>query len=112
MRRHSPPTIVFLFKTSQHLAARTAGASRRLSKKPAQGGPWLLAGVVWLSLAMSAMAESLQTETMEPDASAVSDSDASREPWYYGKKGLTYDPEGSTNPVSYTHLTLPTTPYV
>ena len=88
---------MFLFKTSQHLAARTAGASRRLSKKRAQGGRCLLAGVVWLSLAMSAMAESLQTETVEPDASAVSDSDASREPWYYGKKGLTYDPEGSTN---------------
>ena len=88
---------MFLFKTSQHLAARTAGASYRLSKKRTQVGRWLLPGVVWLSLAMSASAESLQTETVEPDASAVSDSDASREAWYYGKKGLTYDPEGSTN---------------
>jgi phosphate-selective porin len=88
---------VFLFKTSQYLAARTAGASYRLSKKLTQVGRWLLPGVVWLSLAMSASAESLQTETVEPDASAVSDSDASREAWYYGKKGLTYDPEGSTN---------------
>ena len=46
---------------------------------------------------MSALADSLQTETVEPDASAVSDSDTSRELWYLGKKGLTYDPEGSTN---------------
>ena len=88
---------MFLFKTSQHLAARTVGASHRSSKKRTQGGHWLLAGVVWLSLAMSAWAEPLQTETVEPDANAVSDSDASREAWYYGKKGLTYDPEGSTN---------------
>ena len=97
MRRHSPASIVFLFITSQHLAARTAGASPRPPKKRAQRGRWLLAGVVWLSLITGALAESLQTETVEPDANAVLDSDASPESWYYGKKGLTYDPEGPTN---------------
>ena len=50
-----------------------------------------------LSLAMSASAESLQIETVELDTSAVSDSDAAQETWYYGKKGLTYDPDGPTN---------------
>ena len=88
---------MFLLKTSQHLAARTAGASHRSSKKRTHGGRWLLAGVVWLSLAMSASAESLQTETVEPNADAVSDSDAPREAWYYGKKGMTYDPESPTD---------------
>ena len=53
--------------------------------------------MVSLLLATSTSAESLQTETVEPDADEVSDSDASLESWYYGKKGLTYDPEGSTN---------------
>ena len=52
---------------------------------------------MWLLLAMSTAAESLQTETVEPNTDAVSDSDASREHFYYGKKGLTYDPEGPTN---------------
>ena len=52
---------------------------------------------MWLLLAMSAAAESLQTETVEPNTDAVLDSDASREHFYYGKKGLTYDPEGPTN---------------
>ncbi len=51
MRRHSPLSIVFLLKTLGHLAARTAGASHRLSKKRTHRGRWLLAGVVWLSLA-------------------------------------------------------------
>lgn len=46
---------------------------------------------------MSVSAESLQTETVEPDANAVSDSGASQETWYSGKKGLTYDPECPTN---------------
>ena len=50
-----------------------------------------------LLLAMSTSAASLQTETIEPDADAESDSDPSQETWYYGKKGLTYDPEGPTN---------------
>ena len=53
--------------------------------------------MVSLLLAMSTSAESLQTETVEPDAGAVSGSDASQETFYYGKKGLTYDPEGPTN---------------
>ena len=48
-------------------------------------------------MAISASAESVQTEPVEPDADAVSDSDVSGESWYYGKKGLTYDPEGPTN---------------
>ena len=56
---------------------------------------------------MSTAAESLQTETVEPNTDAVSDSDASQEHFYKGKKGLTYDykgkkgltydPEGPTN---------------
>ena len=46
---------------------------------------------------MSTAAESLETETVEPNTDAVSDSDASREHFYHGKKGLTYDPEGRTN---------------
>ena len=53
--------------------------------------------MVSLLLAMSTSAESLQTETVEPNTDAVSDSDASREHFYCGKKGLTYDPEGPTN---------------
>ena len=53
--------------------------------------------MVCLSLAMSASAESLQTEIVEPDASVVLNSDGSQGTWYYGKKGLTYDPEGPTN---------------
>ena len=53
--------------------------------------------MISLLLAMSASAESLQTQTVEPDADTVSGSDASQETFYYGKKGLTYDPEGSTN---------------
>ncbi len=52
---------------------------------------------MWLLLAMSTAAESPQTETVEPNTDAVSDSDASREHFCYGKKGLTYDPEGPTN---------------
>ena len=52
---------------------------------------------MWLLPAMSTAAESLQTETVEPNTDAVSDSDASREHFCYGKKGLTYDPEGPTN---------------
>ena len=46
---------------------------------------------------MSASAESLQTEIVEPDASVVLNSGGSQGTWYYGKKGLTYDPEGPTN---------------
>ena len=88
---------MFPFRTSQHLAARTAGVSPRSPKKRTQGVRWVLAGLVWLSIAISASAESLQTETVEPDADAVLDGDASGESWYYGKKGLTYDPEGPTN---------------
>jgi hypothetical protein len=34
---------------------------------------------MWLLLAMSTAAESLQTKTVEPNTDAVSDSDASRE---------------------------------
>ena len=52
---------------------------------------------MWLLLAMSTAAESLQTETVQPNTDAVSDSDASQEHFYKGKKGLTYDPEGLTN---------------
>ena len=52
---------------------------------------------MWLLLAMSTAAESPQTETVEPNTDAVSDSDASQEHFYKGKKGLTYDPEGLTN---------------
>ena len=50
--------------------------------------------MVWLSLAMSASAEFLQTENVGLDADAVSDSVVSQETWYCGKKGLTFDPEG------------------
>ena len=88
---------MFLFKTSQHLAARTAGVSPRSPKKRTHRARWLLAGLVSLSMAISASAESLQTETSEPDADAVSGSDGSQETFYYGKKGLTYDPEGPNN---------------
>ena len=52
---------------------------------------------MWLLLAMSTAAKSSQTETVEPNTDAVSDSEASREHFYYGKKGLTYDPEGPTD---------------
>lgn len=54
-----------------------------------------MAGMIWLSLVMSASAESLQTENVESNANAVSDSDVSWETWYYGEKGLTFDPEGA-----------------
>jgi hypothetical protein len=37
---------------------------------------------MWLLLAMSIAAESPQTETVEPNIYAVSDSDASREHFY------------------------------
>ena len=86
-----------IVKTTLPLAARTAGVARRLVKARARGALWPLAGIMWLLLAMSTAAESLQTETVEPNTDAVSDSDASREHFYYGKKGLTYDPEGPTN---------------
>ena len=88
---------MILLTTSQHLAAQTAGASHRSSKQLTHGGRWRLAGVVWLSLVTGASADSLQTEIVEPDADAVLDGDASRESWYYGNKGLTYDPEGPAN---------------
>lgn len=52
---------------------------------------------MWLLLEMSTAAESPKTETVELITDAVSDSDASREHFCYGKKGLTYDPEGPTN---------------
>ena len=81
-------------KTTLPVAALTAGKAHRSAKARACGG-WLLAGTVWLSL--SASAESLQTDTVEPDADAVSGGDGSHETFYYGKKGLTYDPEGLTN---------------
>ena len=50
---------------------------------------------MWLSPVVSASAESLQTENVEPDADAVSDSDVSLETQYFGEKGLTFDPEGA-----------------
>ena len=50
---------------------------------------------MWLSPVVSASAESLQTENVEPDADAVSDSDVSQETWYPGEKGLTFDPRGA-----------------
>ena len=53
--------------------------------------------MVSLLLAMSTSAESLQTETVEPDPDVVSGGDAPHETFYYGTKGLTYDPEGPTN---------------
>ena len=53
-----------------------------------------MAGMMWLSLVMSALAESLQTENVQPRADAVSDSDVSQETWYCGEKGRTFDPEG------------------
>ena len=84
-------------KTTLLLTLRAAGAASCLFKARAGGGPWLLAGMVSLLLAMSTSAESLQTETVEPDADAVSGGDAPQETFYYGKKGLTYDPEGPTN---------------
>ena len=76
-------------KTTLPSAARAAGAAHCRC--------WLLVVLVCLSLAMSASAESLQTEIVEPDASVVLNSGGSQETWYYGKKGLTYDPEGPTN---------------
>ena len=83
--------MVPILKTTLPLAARTAGATRRLVKARTRGGRWLLAGMVSLLLAMSTSAESLQTETVEPDADVVSGGDA------FGKKGLIYGPEGPTN---------------
>ena len=44
---------------------------------------------------MSASAESLQTENVESDADAVSDSDVSQETLHYSEKGLTFYPEGA-----------------
>ena len=79
------------------LAARTAGVARRSVEARTRGALWPLAGIMWLLLAMSTAAESPQTETVEPNTDAVSDSDASQEHFYKGKKGLTYDPEGLTN---------------
>jgi len=76
-------------------AVWTAGAVRRPSTACAYEGRWLLAGMMRLSLAMSASAESLRTENVEPDADAVSDSDVSQETRYCGEKGLTFDPEGA-----------------
>ena len=47
----------------------------------------LLVALLWLSLSSNIWAESLQSETLDPDADAVSDSYASQETWYYGKEG-------------------------
>ena len=52
-------------------------------------------GKMWLSLVVSASAESLRTENVEQDADAVSDSDVSQESWYYGEKELILDPKGA-----------------
>ena len=84
-------------KTALPLAARFAGVARRLVKARTRGALWPLAVIIWLLLAMSTAAESPQTETVEPNTDAVSDSDASQEHFYKGKKGLTCDPEGLTN---------------
>ena len=86
-----------IVKTTLPLAARTAGVARRSVKARTRGALWPLAGIMWLLLAMSTAAESPQTETVEPNTDAVSDSDASQEHFYKGKKGLTNDPEGPTN---------------
>ena len=86
-----------IVKTTLPLATRTAGIARRSVKARTRGALWPLAGIMWLLLAMSTAAESPQTETVEPNTDAVSDSNASREHFYYGKKGLTNDPEGPTN---------------
>jgi len=84
-------------KTTLPLAAQAAGAAHCRSNAITHGRCWLPVGMVCLSLAMSASAESLQTEIVEPDASVVLNSDGSQGTWYYGKRGLTYDPEGPTN---------------
>ena len=74
--------MVPILKTTLPLAARTAGATRRLVKARTRGGRWLLAGMVSLLLAMSTSAESLQTETVEPDPDVVSGGDAPHETFY------------------------------
>ena len=68
-----------IVKTTLPLAARTAGVARRLLKARTRGALWPLVWIMWLLLAMSTAAESLQTKTVEPNTDAVSDSDASRE---------------------------------
>lgn len=53
--------------------------------------------MTWLSLVMSASPEFLQTENVESDADAVSDSDVSQETWYPGEKRADLRSEGRTN---------------
>ena len=89
--------MVPILKTTLPSAARGAGAAYCPSNAITLGSFWLLVGILWLSLVMSLPAESLQTGIVEPNASLVSNSDASEEIWHYGKKGLIYGPEGPTN---------------
>jgi len=78
-------------------AVWTAGAVRRPSAACAHEGRWLLAGMMWLSLVMSASAESLETENVESDADAVSDSDVSQETRHSGEKKADLRSGGRTN---------------
>ena len=88
--------MVLMLKKTLPLTAWNAGAAYQ-SLKARTHGLRLLVRMLWLSLSSGIWAESLQTETVDPDADAVSGSDASQETWYCGKKGLTHDPEGTTN---------------
>ena len=74
-----------LTKTLPLMAWNTGSACHSSSARTR--GMLLLVGLLWLSLSSSIWAESLQSETLDPDADAVSDSDASQETWYYGKEG-------------------------
>ena len=74
-----------LTKTLPLTAWNTGSACHSSSAR--NRGMLLLVGLLWLSLSSNIWAESLQSETLDPDADAVSDSDASQETWYYGKKG-------------------------
>ena len=73
-----------MLKKTLRLRAWNTGAACHPSSARTRG-MLLLVGLLWLSSNM--WAESLQSETLDPDADAVSDSDASQETWYYGKKG-------------------------
>ena len=63
--------MVPLLETTLPSVARAAGAAHCPDNAITHGRYWRLVGMVCLSLAMSASAESVQTEIIEPNASAV-----------------------------------------
>ena len=69
--------MVLMLKKTLPLTAWNAGASYQ-SPKARSHGLRLLVRMLWLSLSSAIWVESLQTETVDPDADAVSGSDASQ----------------------------------